>query len=174
MARLIAFAGLPGSGKSTIARALAQATGAIWLRIDTIEMAIREAGVVPGSLDDAGYRVGYAVAEENLRLGRDVIGDSVNPWMLTRDAWRDLGLRAGAEVLEVEVVCSDPDEHRRRIDTRTIDVPGLVAPTWAEVIARDYRPWDRDRVRIDTAGRDVGACVAQIRAAPSRSQIEPP
>jgi predicted kinase len=48
------------------------------------------------SLDDAGYRAAYAVAEDNLRLGRTVIGDSVNSWMLTRNAWRDAGLRAGA------------------------------------------------------------------------------
>jgi len=51
--------------------------GAVWLRIDSIEQAIRESGVAPGSVDDAGYRAGYAVAEDNLRLGRDVVGDSV-------------------------------------------------------------------------------------------------
>jgi hypothetical protein len=93
---LIVFAGLPASGKSSIARVLAQELGAVWLRIDSIEQAIRESGAVPGSLDDAGYRAAYAVAEDNLRLGRTVIGDSVNPWMLTRNAWRDAGLRAGA------------------------------------------------------------------------------
>jgi len=75
--RLIVFAGLPGSGKSSIARGLAEELGAVWLRIDSIEQAIRESGVAPGSVDDAGYRAGYAVAEDNLRLGRDVVGDSV-------------------------------------------------------------------------------------------------
>ena len=62
--------------------------------------------MVLGSLDDAGYRAAYAVAEDNLRLGHDVIGDSVNPWMLTRDAWRAVGMRAGARVVEVETVCA--------------------------------------------------------------------
>jgi predicted kinase len=37
MAMLIVFAGLPGSGKSSIARELAREIGAIWLRIDSIE-----------------------------------------------------------------------------------------------------------------------------------------
>lgn len=159
---LIVMGGLPGTGKSTIARALAQAIGAVWLRIDTIETAIADA---PGQLDDAGYRVAYALAQDNLRLGRDVIGDSVNPWALTRDAWRDAGLAAGARVLEVEVVCTDAAAHRRRIETRTVDVPGLVPPTWAEVIGRDYHVWHRERLVIDTAGASVAQAVAQVRAA---------
>jgi predicted kinase len=161
---LIIFAGLPASGKSTIARDLARELGAVWLRIDSIEQAIRESGVVAGSLDDAGYRAAYAVAEDNLRLGRVVIGDSVNPWMLTRNAWRDTGLRVSARVVEIETVCSDVEEHRHRVDTRAEEVPGLILPDWQAVIGRDYHTWDRDHVTIDTAGRSVASCVELIRA----------
>src|ERR1700723_2998513 len=76
--RLIVFAGLPGTGKSSIARALAKEGGAVWLRICSMEQAIRESTLAPGSVDDAGYRAACAVAEDNLRPGRDVGGDSVN------------------------------------------------------------------------------------------------
>jgi predicted kinase len=76
---LIVLGGLPGVGKTAIARGMARLLGAIHIRIDSIELAIRESGVTALSLDDAGYRVGYAVAEENLRLGHVVIADSVNP-----------------------------------------------------------------------------------------------
>jgi predicted kinase len=160
MARLVVFAGLPGTGKSTIARELARQLRAVWLRIDTIETAIADEAT---PITDEGYRAAYALAEENLRLGLDVVGDSVNPWMETRDAWRNVALRAGADVLEVEVICSDPAEHRRRVESRAVDVPGLTPPTWQEVVDRDYRPWTRERLGIDTAGRDVDACVAEIR-----------
>ena len=162
MARLVVFSGLPGIGKSTIARELARRLGAVWLRVDTIETAIADEAT---PITDEGYRAAQAVAIDNLRLGLDVIGDSVNPWMETRDAWRDAGLAAGAEVLEVEVVCTDPAEHRRRVETRVVDVAGLTPPTWDEVAGRDYRPWTRDRLVIDTAGRTVEACVAAISAA---------
>ncbi|MDH4384937.1 MAG: AAA family ATPase [Caulobacter sp.] len=164
MSRLIVLAGLPGTGKSSIARGVAEATRAVWLRIDSLEQAIRDAGIVQGSLDDAGYRAAHAVARDNLGLGRDVVADCVNPWMLTRNAWRDTGLGADARVFEIETVCSDPKEHRRRLETRAAEVPGLVLPDWAAVANRDYHPWDRDRLIIDTAGLSVSACIDRVLA----------
>jgi predicted kinase len=162
---LIVFAGLPGTGKSAIARVLATELDAVWLRVDSIEQAIRASGIVDGDLRDVGYRAAYAVAEDNLRLGMTVIGDSVNGWMLTRDAWRDVGLRNGAHVVEIETICSDASEHRHRIETRSNEVPGLILPSWQAVISRDYHAWNRDHVTIDTAGRRVEACVEAIRSA---------
>lgn len=164
MPLLIVLAGLPGTGKSTIARGLAGRIGALWLRIDSIEQAILESGIVPGSLDDAGYRAAYAVAADNLRLGRDVVADSVNDCAITRDAWRAAGLGAGARVVELELLCSDPAEHRRRVETRPTEVPGLVPPDWAAVMGRDYEPWTRPPRRIDTAGRSVEDCIGEILA----------
>jgi predicted kinase len=165
MATLISLSGLPGTGKSSIARELADTIGAVWLRIDTIEQAILQTGVVPGSIEDAGYRVAYAIAEDNLRLGRDVVGDSVNGWMLTRNAWRDAARRAEAKTLEVEVTCSNVEEHRRRVDTRTSEVPGLILPDWQAVLARDVQPWDRDRLVIDTSTRNISDCLDLVLGA---------
>ena len=43
---LVVFSGLPGTGKTTIASQLARQTGAAYLRIDVIEQALRDAGVL--------------------------------------------------------------------------------------------------------------------------------
>jgi predicted kinase len=105
--------GLPGVGKTTIARELARATGGVHERIDSIEQALRDAG---HEVEAEGYRVAYAVAEDNLRLCRTVIADCVNPWPLTRSEWRAVAHRAGVRAIDVEIVCG-PDEHRRRVES---------------------------------------------------------
>ena len=162
---LIAMAGLPGTGKSTLAAGLAERLHGVWLRIDTIEQAIRDSFVLAGEVGPAGYLVGYAIAATNLRLGHVVVADSVNPIAITRDAWRDVARAAGARLAEVEVVCSDPVEHRGRIETRTIDVAGLVPPTWQEVMRRERDPWTRAPIIVDTAGRGIASCLDELLAA---------
>ena len=158
---LIVLGGLPGVGKTTIARELAIAIRAVHIRIDSIEQAIRASSVDPVPMDDMGYRVGYAAAADNLRLGWNVIADSVNPLPVTRDAWLAVAAAAGVAALEVEIVCLDRNEHRRRVESRDVDIPGFTPPTWRDVIERDYRLWDAAAV-VDTANRTVADCVAQI------------
>jgi predicted kinase len=161
---LIVFGGLPGVGKTALARELARQIGAVHLRIDSIEQAIRASGAAPQPMNDAGYRVAYALAEDNLRIGRTVIADSVNPLKLTRDAWLEVATRMQVPSIEVEVTCSDLMEHRRRVETRIADIPGFPLPTWEEVVAREYHHWDREHLVIDTAGRTVDQNIALIRA----------
>lgn len=159
---LIVFSGLPGTGKSTLARALAARLRAALLRIDTIEQALRAVRADEAEMGPDGYLAGYAIAADNLSLGRTVVADAVNPVDLTRDAWRTVGERAGVPVVEIEIACSDRAEHRRRVETRVADIDGLVMPTWQNVLDRDYRPWTRDRLVVDTAGRTPEDCVEEI------------
>jgi hypothetical protein len=51
------------------------------------------------------------------------------------------------------------------VETRQADIPGFSLPTWEDVVSRDYRPWTRDRMVLDTATRSVDDCVAAIAAA---------
>ncbi|GAA2210627.1 AAA family ATPase [Nonomuraea monospora] len=150
---LIVIGGLPGAGKTTLSRLVARRLGAVHVRIDTIEQAIVRSGLARQPIGPAGYVVGYALAEDHLRQGLTVIAESVNPLAVTRDAWREVGVRAGVPVAEVEVTCSDQDEHRDRVTTRSVDIPGLRLPEWREVVEREYEPWDRDHITVDTAGR---------------------
>lgn len=148
---LIILSGLPGVGKTTIARLLARELGAVHVRIDSIEHAIGRAAMIAEPMQDAGYRVGYAIARDNLALGRIVIADSVNPLPVTRTAWRDVAAATGTRSIDVEIICSNRDEHRRRVKRRVPDIPGFWLPTWQDVVDRDYRSRDDARIIVDTA-----------------------
>lgn len=147
---LIVFSGLPGVGKTTLARRIAERLGAVYLRIDTLEQAIGASGIVK-DFGPVGYLAAYGIAEDNLRLGHRVVADSVNPISLTRLAWEQVADRAGASCINVEVICSSSPEHRRRVEARLAAAaePGL--PDWAAVIGREYEPWVTPVIRIDTA-----------------------
>jgi predicted kinase len=152
---LIIFGGLPGVGKTTLAKAVARSMQAVYLRVDTIEQALRSARLPQAEVGTAGYLVAYRLAEENLRMGRTVVADTVNPLNVTRDAWVSVALDSSAEAIEVEVICSDLSEHRRRVETRNSDIDGLPLPSWEAVIQRTYEDWIQPHLVLDTANKSI-------------------
>jgi predicted kinase len=148
---LIVFSGLPGTGKTTIAKALVATTDASYLRIDTIEQAIRNSDVGAHDIGSLGYRVANELALSNLLLGRTVIADCVNPVIDSRMAWSECASKAGVRLLNIQVMCSDKKEHRRRVETRLCDIPGLSPPTWRSVLDHEYEAWVQPPFCIDTA-----------------------
>ncbi|MEO1445046.1 MAG: AAA family ATPase [Cyanobacteria bacterium J06635_11] len=148
---LYVFSGLPGTGKSTLAAALAQARNALYLRVDTIEQALKNS--TGQKVGPEGYEIAYALAAENLSIGAEVVADSVNPLEVTRAAWRQAAVSSKCAFIELEIICSDTKEHRHRIETRKATVKGLKLPTWQQVIAREYDEWIGGTIVIDTAGK---------------------
>jgi predicted kinase len=149
---LVEFGGLPGTGKSTLAGRLATETGAVWLRIDEIEGALRRNGLTPDQTGLAAYSVAHDVAANHLRRGLMVIADAVNPVAAARAGWRDLAASVHCGHRVVETVCPEKSEHQRRVRSRVSDLPGWVYPTWSEVqqAAAEYEPRTDDRLTIDT------------------------
>ena len=162
---LIILGGLPGTGKSTIAQLVVRQIRATVLRIDVIEQAMRDALDLSDDVRDSGYRVAYALAEANLGLGLTVVADSVNPIGSTREGWRAVARRAAVPALEVEVVCSDVVDHRRRVESRSAGIRGLRLPSWEEVIGRAYEPWPTADHVIDTSKMSPDEAAAAIVSA---------
>ena len=68
-------------------------------------------------------------------------------WASSRNAWRDVAIKAGARIVEGKLISTEVEEHRRRVETQKSDVPGLALPDWQAVIGREYEARDRDPLR---------------------------
>lgn len=150
---LIVMAGLPGTGKSSVAEALGRALAAPVVSVDPIEAAMWRAGVgrdQPTGL--AAYVVAEAVADGVLALDQSAIVDAVNAVEAAREQWRSLGKRRGVPVVFVEVVCSDQAAHRRRLESRSRGIEGFAEPTWEAVrrLREEFAPWADHRLVLDT------------------------
>ncbi|OLU35627.1 AAA family ATPase [Pseudomonas sp. PA27(2017)] len=159
---LIVLSGLPGTGKTTLAKVLAAHLEAVYLRIDSIEQALRNSTVLSQGVGSSGYQVANAIALDNLKMGRRVIADCVNPVEESRQAWADTAAQARCPLLNVRIICSDPDQHRRRVESRISDVPGLVVPDWQSVMVHEYEPWLQAPLTLDTAQLSTDAALALL------------
>lgn len=157
---LYIFSGLPGSGKSSLAQDLSSQFNCAYIRIDTIEQAIRD--LCNFKVEGEGYRLAYRIASDNLKGGISVIADSCNPIELTRTEWQEVAINAGTKFINIEVICSDKAEHRKRVENRSPTIPGLKLPTWEEIEQREYHTWKSDRIMLDTAGKTQSESLQEL------------
>ena len=157
---LYIFSGLPASGKSTLAKLLSHRTGAMYVRVDTIEQGLRD--LCNFKVEGEGYRLSYRIIRDNLALGLSAISDSCNPIELTRNEWQEIAASIGAKLVNIEVRCSDATEHEYRVNTRENEIPNLNLPNWQQVQNHYYEPWGSDVIQIDTAGQSVEDSFAEL------------
>jgi len=148
---LVVFSGRPGVGKTTLSRAVADEMGATFLRIDTIEAAIVST-LMPFSGNPVGYVVAQRVAADQLRSRRPVVADAVNNLDIARQGWTALAHECAAQLRFIEVICSDQEDHRTRVESRAPEMPGHGVPTWDQVQHRPWEPFAEQRLVVDNVG----------------------
>jgi len=157
---LYIFSGLPGTGKSTLAKNIAKLSGAVYIRIDTIEQGIRD--LCNFNVQGEGYRLAYRIAADNLKIGNSVISDQCNPVNFIRKEWNDVAIKNNCGYINIEILCSDKEEHKNRIENREAEVENLKLPAWEEVTEREYEPWNEERIVIDTANKTIEECTNEL------------
>lgn len=171
---LIVMSGLPATGKSAIADALASAVDGIVLSVDPIESALLTSGVDAAQPTGiAAYAVAAAIAETNLRLARTVIIDAVNGVGEAKTWWIDLARREDVRLLVVETVCSDEALHRRRLAERQRSL-AIGEPSWETVAIRrdEWVAWPFAPLTVD-AVEPLADNLARVVAAVEASRMPP-
>lgn len=151
--RLIVMAGLPGSGKSTVAEGLAEKLAIPVLSVDPIVSSILKTGAERSpKTDEAAFSIAETLASEQLQLGVSVIVDAVNAVEKVRGMWRDLSRKHRAKLTIIECVL-DSSVHKERVEARVRNLDGFPELTWDDVEDRRkiYIPWEEERLVLDTA-----------------------
>jgi len=157
---LYILSGLPATGKTTLAKLLAQRTGAMFMRIDTVENGLREFCNL--NVESEGYRLCYRIIRDNLKLGISAIADSCNTVNITREKWENVAIESGAIFHNIEISCSDIVEHETRVTLRNKKARNSNDPTWEKVKLRNYEQWDKEIIKLDTSGKSVAQSFSEL------------
>lgn len=161
---LVQMMGRPGSGKTTVARALAPRIGAVVLDKDFIKAAVLRSGVPAKQAGPAAYEVYFALAEEVLAQGYSVILDTPVYWPVVEQRWQELCQRAGVRRVIAECVLGDAERVRRLaarqgLELQTADVEDFGAPAGLLLAG--------ERIVVDTTGsleESVGRALSCLEA----------
>jgi predicted kinase len=155
--RLIVFAGLPGTGKSSVAETIGRTLHIPVFAKDWLQAVLQRCQLQPGADSEtltvgyAGYELLTTLAQRQLYLGQSVILDSVASLEPIRRQWRELAQTYGAAWQVIECVCTDEALHHRRLAQRVRGIPGWYELDWAEVgrVKSYYAPWQDERLVLD-------------------------
>jgi predicted kinase len=163
--QLIIFTGLPGTGKSTLASAIAQRLKIPLFARDRLEHTLRLSGIEYPASAYTAYDLMTTLAREQLNTGQSAMLDSVASPPKLRETWLALAQDYHADVRVIRCICSDEAVHRQRIAARDHWQPF----TWEDVekSKRSYVAWEIEALTLDAvrpAEENIAAAVAYINS----------
>ena len=164
----VVVCGLPGTGKSTLADAIADHIRAPVLTKDRIEASLWRDGINTGQNSwQIAENLLTTLASEQLRRHQSVILDTVARSMESRSSWQMLAGEHAAQFRVIECICSDRHVHRTRIDGRHRGIPGWYELSWedGENVREHYTNWSGDHLVVDgirSVDENVTAALAYL------------
>jgi hypothetical protein len=77
-------------------------------------------------------------------------------------AWNDVAENNDCICVNIEVICSDEKEHKKRIQIRASEIERLKLPTWEEVKNKEFNLWTTEKITIDTANKSIEASAKEL------------
>ena len=139
---LLVFTGLPGCGKTTLARRIAQALSIPLFSKDRFQSSLVQQNLALRATAD-GYLLILNQADEQLSLGVSCILDAVFPLPGFRQSLEEIVARHGARLRVVRCVCSNETVWRQRMQGRKQYHNYWTPVGWEEVerLKAIYEPW---------------------------------
>jgi predicted kinase len=169
---LLLITGVPGSGKSSLARVAADELGCAVLGHDWTMAGLRafppiweQMEALGGTaLRSVGWSILWNLSRAQLREDRSVVLDGVARAPEARTA-REVALESGARCLVVVNVIDDVNVHRSRVEARRRDIPHWPELSWESVerSRTNFEPPD-DVDLVLNAGAPFDANEAALRA----------
>lgn len=148
---LILMAGMPGSGKTTMARLVSRHLGIPVFAKDRVQRVLRDHNLAEASTGD-GYYIILDMADEQLGLGISVILDATFPLDHFRTVASEMAARHKAKFCAVYCHCSDDRVWQERMTQRVQYVPGWKPVGWEDVVRMRtyYQPWNNNALVVDS------------------------
>lgn len=152
--KIIAFAGLPGTGKSTLAERLARLTATPAFAGDWLMGSLKPHGIFK-DMDRSTYLALHKGLIETLVVRQLILGQSAITDCLIDDeiaaGWSRLAAEHAAELRIIECTCGDRTLHRSRVEGRTRGIPGWHEIDWTHVerMRTEFPPLTAERLVVD-------------------------
>src|SRR5690349_14113304 len=162
---LVQLSGLPGTGKSTLARGLARGPGLVVLDTDTVKSALMGTGFAFEAAGPATYAAVLALAADLLAQGRPVAVDSPCRYPELLASGQAVAAAAGVPYRLGELWADDPAALLPRLAARvgrpsqvTPDLPASTLAQWQGQLVRPEEGW----LRVD-ASADPATALREVR-----------